>query len=171
MVARRYTDTFAVRTDCSRRRIQTEEENGRTGSRPLGLSGLSRMANRRRDYDDVRLSPCCRAAYSVGNTGASREDVTSLTNISGMFQQPLPPKWDARSKVGARLALIRKSRNVVLPRKYVCRPRRSSVSAIRRKDLFERNKSRRDAAPKGAALKSHHFFMRAQPASVTRVCK
>lgn len=45
------------------------EENGRTGSRPLGLSGLSRLANRERDYEAIRFSPCCRAAYAVGNTG------------------------------------------------------------------------------------------------------
>lgn len=44
-------------------------ENGRTGSRPLGLSGLSRMANRGRDYDAIRFSSCCRVAYAVGNIG------------------------------------------------------------------------------------------------------
>lgn len=75
------------------------EENGRTGSRLLGLSDLSRMVNRGRDYDAIRLSPCCRAAYAVGNTELPTK-MSLSGRISGLFRKPLPSKWDASSKVG-----------------------------------------------------------------------
>jgi len=104
------------------------EENGRTGSRLLGLSGLSRIANGGRDYDAIHLSPCCRAAYAVGNTV-----LPAKTSLSGQISAACSESHFRRngthvgSKVGAGLALIRKSRNVILLRKYVRRLHRSSV--------------------------------------------
>lgn len=53
--------------DYSRRRIQT---GGERANRISSVRSVwSRLANRGRDYDAIRFSPCCRTAYAVGNTG------------------------------------------------------------------------------------------------------
>jgi len=116
---------YIVTCDYSRKRAFRPEESGRTGSRPLGLSDLSRMANRGRDYNAIRLSPCCRAAYVVGNTGLPAKMSLSGRISAVCSESHFRRKWNAHSEVGT--GLIRKSRNVIyiFGWKYVCRLCRS----------------------------------------------
>lgn len=117
---------YIVTCDYSRRRIRTggERADRISSVRSVWLVPDGKPRARLRRHPPFSLLSrclCCRKHR------ASREDVTIRTNISGMFRKPLPPKWDARSKV-AGLAFIRKSRNVILSRKYVRRSHFSSVS-------------------------------------------
>lgn len=109
------------------------EENGRTGSRPLGLSGLSRLANQGRDYDANRLPPCCRVAYNVGNTGLPAK----MCHYSDEYLQHVPKTTSAERsahfKVGEWLALIRKSLSYFRINMFVC------CNIYRCRGRFERN--------------------------------
>jgi len=72
------------------------EENGRTGSRPLGLSGLSRLANRGRDYDAFLLTV---ALLTMPET----QDFPRRCHYPDEYLQRVPkaPSAEsARSKVG-----------------------------------------------------------------------
>lgn len=109
---RQYCRRYIVTCDYSRRRIQTrgERANRISSVRSVWLvpTGKPRARLRRHPLFSL-LSRCLRCRKH----GTSREDVTIRTNICGMFWKPLPPKWDARSKVGEEHALIRKCRNVI----------------------------------------------------------
>lgn len=102
------TYSYIVTCDYSRRRIQTGGDRiSSVRSVWLVPDGKPRSRLRRHSlFSLLSRCLCCRKHR------ASREDVTIRTNISGMFRKPLPPKWNARSKVGA--GLVRKSRNVIL---------------------------------------------------------
>jgi len=138
------------------------EENGRTGSRPLGLSDLSRIANRGRDYDAIHLSPCCRAAYAVGNT-----ELPAKTSLFGQISAACSESHFRNGTLVRKLARgSRSSGNLAMS--YFCGntfvARRCS---IRRKDLFGWNKFRHNAIT--IVSKLHHFFMRSWLAFVTRL--
>lgn len=112
------------------------EENGRTGSRPLGLSGLSRLANRGRDYDAIRFSPCCRPAYAVGNTG-----LPAKTSLSERISAPCSESYFRRNGTHVR-KLARStlsSGNVATSYKYGVQMRLPVITSVDLWCLFGHN--------------------------------
>lgn len=120
-----------VTCDYSRRRIQTGERADRISY--VRSDCLSRLANRGRDYDGVRLPPCLRRVAYCRKHGASREDVTVRISATVCTENHFRRNGSAHSKVGEERGappLIRESRNVILSYKYVSRSWRLSVSDI-----------------------------------------
>lgn len=92
-----------VTCDYSRRRIQTGGEYGRTGSCPLDLSGLSRLANQGREITTPSAFLLAVALLTLSETAGLPAKMSLSGRLSaGVFRKPLPSKWGAhvRSKVG-----------------------------------------------------------------------
>ena len=128
---------YIVTCDYSRKRAFRPEESGRTGSRPLGLSDLSRMANRGRDYNAIRLSPCCRAAYVVGNTG-----LPAKMSLSGRISA-VPKATSAEN--GTHIQKLARGSSGNLAMSYIFSGGNTfadcAARCLIRKDLFGQNKS------------------------------